>query len=310
MVSRTPGGKANRRTQQSVSARRATGGASFNTVPTLLKPKRSAVSKTRHPKTRSQKKQESSPAITPFRLLDLPQELIDLVYKRMLEGGHFQILDTSHSVRARTLEFFDSHAVHRIVVKKNQDGDCNWVDAPILNSDLASMIKNVEIRITSEEQYPRIPIPTPQTIQPARTKQAFNRWGFELGSANRDTSNYSQFTQFDGSEIPRSSCHVIIETEALDADESRIEAVLNYITQFRGFARLSVIYSPKPTLNLYGVPRPLPSQKRRMAMYRLIKDDLEELIGPATPVAGDPKLEGGLEFYPRKYVESCDDDDY
>jgi len=223
--------------------------------------------------TKAKTTPESDPTPPPvFRLLDLPLELVDMVYKQMLLAGDAGILCTSRAVHSRASKFLSSNGFYRIGVEEYKSQHLIW-ELP-MDDRAGASIQNIEISIFR-------PIPTKVS---------------ELSTTEGRSIADTTFRHFTGLSLHRDTCRVIVRTDVSERRNIRNRSLFRILRMLKGFARFCIIYTPDCEAGASP-----PALEERMSVYQVIKQRLEPALGPGVPVGKDRKLEGGLEFFPLEY---------
>ncbi|CAD6573369.1 MAG: hypothetical protein ASARMPRED_006013 [Alectoria sarmentosa] len=82
-----------------------------------------------------------------FRLMDLPGELINLVYHHTLASGFTAILCTSHQVYSEAFQILYESAFLRIYYEEPIGGDPWYIAATPVSKDTMTLIQNIDICI-------------------------------------------------------------------------------------------------------------------------------------------------------------------
>lgn len=101
-----------------------------------------------------------------------------------------------------------------------------------------------------------------------------------------------------GSAVHRGLCRIVVETNISDHRHWKIQKLYEMLRELAGFAFLNIIYSPKWG---GGHSKDAWSSKGQLAVYKVIKEQLEPTLGPATPADGRWELREGLQFSPLQY---------
>lgn len=269
----------------------------------------------RKPKDAKKRKAHKPPA-PHFRLLDLPQELIDIVYTNLLRDGQINILRTSRDVYAQASRLIQRQGVYRISIIRGctarngvhyrnledyypvHEIEANSIH-PMTGAKL-DLIRNVEVHV-SPFQLPRCQ--GPRILGP--TCYYCGRWWAMVGYKTPSELLRSALGPFLNPNAHRDTCHVIFKTDVSKVDACTAP-LYSALRMLRHFVYVTITYSPKHQADLQGRFPPTSEAGRRL-VYEVIKKKLEPTFGPATPVDGKSELGQGLQFWPLKYQKSLED---
>ena len=207
--------------------------------------------------------------LIPFRLLNLPQEIIDMIYAQMIRVGDVQILRASREVYARASQLVLPHGFQRtlaceVLIPATSVLVPNWLfTREVTAMQSLDAIKNLEIRITNLVYYTYIGI-----------------------------GGYVE--AFTGSQIHRDTCNIIIE---FDITEPELYWTWHWEKNLTGFKYLTVVFTGYHE-RLRPVKCVRPWSVNPKAIYELVKKELEPTLGPAKVMLGPLR---GLEFRPLEY---------
>ena len=253
-----------------------------------------------------------------FRLFDLPQELVDMVYKRMLRANLYQILDVFRKTRSEASRFLKSDGAYKIVLEADpaDGGNSNWVRCVKLDDRSTDFVKDVDICMTSKK-----PDSDDQSSGVSSDVCCGVSGKKTAGSCYCGASDTPPGTPANSicSKTPRDECHVILATDASDRwtipRSGRIQGLKYILDILTGFAHVTFLYQPQNKPSPGFVYKPLFDRfvVEDEAVYS-IKDDRESLyeafesylldsLGPSNPIDDDPELKKGIEFFPLRFKE-------
>ena len=253
-----------------------------------------------------------------FRLFDLPQELVDMVYKRMLRANFYQILDVSRKTRSEASRFLKSDGVYKIVLEADpaDGGNSNWVRAVKLDDRSTGFVKDVEICMTSKESGSDDPSSWVSSdvccgISGEKTAGSCHRGASDTPLGIPANLIYPK--------TPRDECHVILATDASDRwtipRSGRIQGLKYILDILTGFAHVTFLYQPQNTPSPGFVYKPLfdrfvvedeavySIKDDRESLYEVFESYLLDSLGPSNPIDDDPELKKGIEFFPLRFKE-------
>ena len=244
----------------------------------------------------------------PFRLLDLPQEIIDMVYIQMLQAGYTGILCTSHEVHDRASQFIKGNAVCRMIASTEigrypykctdliyghpeynlyAQGIPQYSDNRRLDP---RRIQNVELRVIA----PHL------TLSPKWEVECFFPRG-DCGIPKDGTWIRRDFF-LDKPPAHCNSCHIIIETTCNEAETFGRSRMSKQLLAFAAFEKVTMSFAPQnrpgpKKRKAENSGRFMSASRERDTMYEFMEKALNHKFGPTTLVNDE------LEFQPWKNVQ-------
>ena len=233
---------------------------------------------------------------TRFRLLDLPQEVVDMVYIQMLRVGYIGILCTSHQVYRRASQFLEREAVLRLKAQASHDTfQCYLKSHKELDLKTMYWVQNIEIRLSSvisSEDFSRImPTWTPR-------KHRANEIGRMTYNADYDKPRYDPFSKSTGPLVHRNTCNIILPYNEFEIKEIATQRTFDFFKQLAGFARLSFVYEFRLRWRFIDPRKRSVTRATLITLYQVIRQQLEPIMGPGVPIDGFIDIGEGLEFHP------------
>lgn len=217
-------------------------------------------------------------AIQVFRLMDLPLELVDAVFRHALDAGDAAITRTSSIVYGRSKSFLPTNGVLHIRAQEARDVGFR-VQPILLTSQIAAMAMHVHIvlKLTAKNK--------------------------------RRARNFGCLPNFVGAHPRRESCHIVLSSSHTNI-ELRTVKPINLLWAFKdlvGFETVAVeiFFNGLPEGNATRAMLRGPLlMVRNRPLYETFRRELEPTLGPAEWRYAD--VQGGwyLEFCPRRYAES------
>ena len=221
-------------------------------------------------------------AIVPFRILHLPQEIIDMIYIQMLRAGDVNILRASKEVYARASQFIRDNTICRMMAAKHKEFKADYYILYSAGTLNAKSITDIEIRIP----------PSHMTLDPhwlpsnladssgiTRTRPVAIRT-----SAKAVPSWYGGSMYLDRP-IHRRSCHIFIETtdlnEVMKFGDRDSELHLALI-EFEKVTFTCLSHPKRRSLRSSSMSEPLGlAHGERQLVYKIVQPEFQKDLGPA-----------------------------
>jgi len=245
-------------------------------------------------------KQKPLPLFMSFRLLDLPQEVVDMIYVQMIRAGHTNILRTSQAVYARALQLLKGNGIFKISAQYCRESSNHQISASTLTEQMASSINNIDIRISR--------MPSKAVIQIYKSMTCtFGNSPLGKGLLVR----HSPLSHFTGSSIHRATCRITVEVNMVDKDDFdhvfHCERLFKTLRRLTGFNYLSFVCVSRPKISLSEYfaaksnQQATSSDDKQKSVYEVMKRELEPSLGPGLAIDDGNQFRKGLEFYPLRY---------
>ena len=221
-----------------------------------------------------------------FRLLDLPAELVDVVYEYALISGNIAILRTSRRVHSEATKFlYQSACLHIHYEEPSSEKLRRNVTAPIT----ATPITAGHISIASMQLVQNLDICV----------------DFDVDFLGLLACLDEPLASFIGSDAPpRKTCFLRIKNLEHIIHGPRVSQILHDMKGLVNFQLLYVIASTRHVEEFIQIGRHVVQRMRNAEVYEKAKERLEATLGPS--IWYDSNTEAGkyLEFHPLEYQKS------
>ena len=221
-----------------------------------------------------------------FRLLDLPSELVDVVYEYALMSGNITILRTSRRVHNEAMKFLYQSACLHIHYKEPSSEELRRnVTAPITalpvtigHISIANMqlVQNLDICVDFDVDFLGL-----------------------LACLDEPLASFSATNA-----PPRKTCFLRIRNFEHIIHKPRVSQILHDMSGLVNFQILYVIASTRHVEEFIQLGRYVVQRMRNAEVYEMAKEGLEATLGPS--IWYDSNTEAGkyLEFHPLEYQKS------
>lgn len=231
-----------------------------------------------------------------FRLLDLPPELVDIVYTQMLHAGHTNILRTSKQVSSRALQILKREGVFKIMAQ-----DMSGIIEYCIKSTEGALfdlgkIRNYELHLVSHSLLTPHHLPLNQLRFGNYRRRRDGHWRSHYFQPEFELTN---------SRVHGSNCHVNFQIDLIrglsGGAKKQLFVMLRHLT---GFAKLSFAYEAKPHIMVAERELPPLNEAEQQLQFNFIRQELETVLGPVVSISGDKDTRRGVIFYPLNHQAS------
>ena len=221
-----------------------------------------------------------------FRLLDLPTELVDVVYEYAIASGDIAILRISRRVHSEAMKFlYQTAYLHIHYEEPFSEKPRRNVTAPIT----ATPITARHISIADMQLVQNLDICV----------------DFDVDFLGLLACLDEPLASFSGTNAPpRKTCFLRIKNFEHIIHQPRVSQILHDMKGLVNFQTLYVIASTRHVEEFIQVGRYVVQRMRNAEVYEMAKERLEATLGPS--IWSDSNTEAGkyLEFHPLEYQES------
>ena len=218
-----------------------------------------------------------------FRLLDLPAELIDVVYEYALISGNLAILRTSRRVHSKAMKcLYQSACLHIHYEEPSSEKLRRNVTAPITAAPVTAghisiahmqLVQNLDICVDFDVDF--------------------------LGLVACLDEPLASFIGQDAP--PRKTCFLRIKNFEHIIHKPRISQILQDMKGLVNFQKIYVIASTRHVEEFIQIGRHVVQRMRNPEVYEMAKERLEATLGPSTWYDSNTEAGKYLEFHPLEY---------